>query len=128
MELPEDVLALVREFSRPRFKYFKEYNHALKVMGRNSWGILKEKLYTDAEYVLPALHLYLEAFVKKKKIFALQDLRKTYRSDSVRFSLKTDLHMEAFYATRLEEDLFWLLIRILVGDGQSYWDFRLDTL
>jgi hypothetical protein len=37
---------------------------------------------------------------------------------------KNQIHNLCFYAKRSEEDVFWLLIRILHGDGQEYWDFK----
>ena len=46
MELPEDVLAIVRAYAKPRFTYFREYNEILKVLGKKEWPALKKKLLT----------------------------------------------------------------------------------
>jgi len=130
MELPDDVLALVREYSRPWFTYFKEYNHALKVLGKKKWIVLLTKLQTEPEHVLPALHTYLDALIKKKEVYALRESvkLKSFNNDNERWIEQNEVHNWAFYAKRTEEELFWLLIRILYGDGKSYWDFRIDHL
>ena len=65
MELPEDVLGLVREFSKPVFKHFRIYNHALKVVGRSEWIELKEMLQKD-ERIVPEILAYLDAYVSKQ--------------------------------------------------------------
>jgi len=58
MELPDDVLQLIREYSRPRFKYFREYNRTLQIMGVKSLPKLKACLLSDPERILTALHVY----------------------------------------------------------------------
>ena len=111
MELPDDVLRLVREYARPQFQYFKEYNHALRIVGKKSWKGLKDKLHTNPEQVLPALLVYQDAFLRKKEVYELREAirmqTKKERSDEM------DLHNQAFYAKRAEEDSFWFLARIL---------------
>jgi len=67
MELPSDVLGLIREFSKPAFKYFREYNRALKVLEKEDWKGLKDKLRTDGESVVPTLLLYLDAWTELQK-------------------------------------------------------------
>lgn len=43
MELPDDVLGIVRAYSRPAFKQYQVYNKALKVLGvYGGWDTLKE--------------------------------------------------------------------------------------
>jgi len=124
MELPDDVLSIVREYSRPVFKHYAEYNHALKVLGKKKWSKLKEKLHTESEVILPALHIYLEAFLKKQEVYQLRDKMK---ADAI---LDTGhyMHNRAFYAKRSEEDQFWLLVRLLYGDGKEYWEFREEMI
>jgi hypothetical protein len=43
-ELPDDVLAIVRAYAKPSFKYFKEYNQALKINHLDKWKTLLKKL------------------------------------------------------------------------------------
>jgi len=60
MELPEDILAIVLAYAKPRFTYFREYNGITKLLGRE-WPALKEKLQTDPEPILPAVLAYQSA-------------------------------------------------------------------
>ena len=111
MELPDDVLRLVREYARPQFQYFKEYNHALRIVGKKSWKGLKDKLHTNPEQVLPALFVYQDAFLRKKEVYELREAirmqTKKERSDEM------DLPNQAIYAKRAGEDSFWLCEGIL---------------
>ena len=69
MELPDDVLALIRDYSRPVFKHYQVYNTAIKVLGvYGGWDALKEKLETDADSVIPTLLAYQIAFQERKDI------------------------------------------------------------
>jgi hypothetical protein len=68
MELPDDVLAIVRDYSRPVFKHYQVYNTALKVLGvYGGWDTLKEKLEAETEGVIPALLVYQNSFLERKK-------------------------------------------------------------
>ena len=58
MEFPDDVLEIVRAYSKPCFIYFREYNRTMQIMGVKSLPKLKECLETDPERILPALHVY----------------------------------------------------------------------
>lgn len=64
MELPDDVMRLIREFSNPCFKYFREYNRTLQIMGLKSLPKLKACLETDPERILPSLHVYDDAHLE----------------------------------------------------------------
>lgn len=109
MELPDDVLRLVREYARPQFQYFKEYNHALRILGKKSWKGLKDKLHTNPEQVLPALLVYQDAFLRKKEVYELREAIMQLKKERS----EMDLHNQAFYAKRAEEDSFWFLARLL---------------
>ena len=129
MELPEDVLSIVRAYSRPLFTYHKEYHHALKVLGKKQWLKLKEKLHEEPSVVLPALHTYLEVFLRKQEVYRLRDKMKSDldKNNPVdRWVQENEMYNRVFYAKRAEEDVFWLLIRLLYGDGKEYWDFKED--
>jgi len=67
MEFPSDILGLIREYSKPAFKYFREYNRALKVLDKEEWKSLRDKLMTDGESVVPTLLLYLDAWIELQK-------------------------------------------------------------
>jgi hypothetical protein len=55
MELPDDILELIRKFSRPRFKYFREYKSMLKLCAFQEWTALRHALQTKPEKVLPSI-------------------------------------------------------------------------
>jgi len=61
MELPDDVLRLIREYSRPRFKYFREYKNALRLCAFTEWTELLHALQTKPEKVIPALRAHEKA-------------------------------------------------------------------
>ena len=54
MELPDDVLYIIRAYSKPVL-----YKHVLKLLGLEKWTTLKEKLLEPQ--VLPALKAYIHA-------------------------------------------------------------------
>jgi hypothetical protein len=65
MELPDDVLAIVRDYSRPVFKHYQLYNAAKKVLEVYHWPTLKEKLEAETEGLIPTLLAYKNAFLER---------------------------------------------------------------
>lgn len=61
MELPDDVLQQIRAYSRPRFKYFREYNSMLRLCGFHEWTALRHALHVKPESVLPTLRAHERA-------------------------------------------------------------------
>ena len=61
MELPEDVLQLVREFSKPCFPHYKEYKLALRLLGVESCPRLKQMLTFHTEIIIPFILVYEKA-------------------------------------------------------------------
>lgn len=55
MELPEEVLAIVREYSRPVFKYYREYNNARKRFRLLYFPDIKPCLRKNPDLILPVL-------------------------------------------------------------------------
>ena len=55
MELPDDVLQLIREYAKPWFKHYKIYKRTLKIMGRNSFPELRICLYYYPDQIIPVL-------------------------------------------------------------------------
>jgi len=73
MEFPEDVLRIIRDYSRPRMKYRKEYKEAMLKLGLLHWGNVKKRLCDkDADQVICALQLYADAYL------VLQELERLY--------------------------------------------------
>ena len=62
MELPSELLAIVREFSKPLFRYRDEYEEVVQ-MTQNEWPELKTKLTgPDADRIGDCLQAYIVAY------------------------------------------------------------------
>lgn len=69
MEFPEDILGLIRAFSKPVFRHAKEFHEILKVLRLSSWISIEAKLCSpNADQVIVVLRLYRDAFVAKEEI------------------------------------------------------------
>jgi hypothetical protein len=71
MELPDDVLQLIRALSLPRMRFYKEYRQGLTELGfktQEHWFELRDKLCTsDAAVVFEAFLVYKEATLALKQ-------------------------------------------------------------
>jgi hypothetical protein len=71
MEFPEDVLAIIRAFSRPLMRFSGEFRQLLIDLGLRDWPRVRAKLCTpDAEQLIVLLrsykNVYLESMVRLK--------------------------------------------------------------
>jgi len=66
MELPDEIVDIIREFSKPVFPYRNDYRIAMNSMGRNDWPLLKMKMCSD-EHVLVLLKAYNNEAILKKE-------------------------------------------------------------
>ncbi len=122
MELPEDVLAIVRTYAKPCFTYFREYNKILHILGKSDWPRLKEKLESDPEYILPALLAYQMAVLRNKNFFKeLMILRDKTSYDEGWEEHARFYHM-IFYTKKDVEDTFDVLIRLLHPEQNDWAD------
>jgi len=55
MELPDDILSIIREYAKPFFKYFREYKRILIKMSLPSFPELRNCLYGIPDQILPTL-------------------------------------------------------------------------
>jgi hypothetical protein len=71
MEFPDDVLQLIRDYSRPRMRFYKEYRQGLTELGferAEHWHVLRDRLCSsEAEQVLSAFLSYKEATMALKR-------------------------------------------------------------
>jgi hypothetical protein len=71
MELPDDVLQLIRALSLPRMRFYKEYRQGLTELGferHEHWDVLRDKLCSsDAALVFEAFLVYKEATLALKQ-------------------------------------------------------------
>lgn len=76
-ELPDDILGLIREFSRPLLPFVTEYKTAIRKLARgpdmdNLYLDIKKKLYTDeAEVVAETFMAYANSVVATQRAYSL---------------------------------------------------------
>ena len=63
MEFPPEIVAIIREYSMPSFKYFREYERVMRLSGIVRWPLLKTGLAKD-HTVLPYLLAYEQALIE----------------------------------------------------------------
>ncbi len=81
MEFPEDIRLIISGFSKPHFKYFREYNQALRTHYIAHWPNLKYALMTNPEPVLAALLNYENAKLRFEQYLhqeRLETIRKKF--------------------------------------------------
>ncbi len=61
MELPDDVLCLIREYAKPWFKYHLEYNQTIRILGLDSFPELRICLQYTPDQILPILVTFEKA-------------------------------------------------------------------
>lgn len=121
MELPEDVLMIVRAFAKPCFKYFREYNQAVQVLGKNKWTPLKEKLLTDGEKIVPILLAYMDAYLETKMrrqalLNFVNPLKKVPFMNNYVYFMERERQVELFWVSRkIEDDLYRALVKEVYG-------------
>ena len=81
MELPDDVLQLVREYAKPWFKYHKIYKDTLRMMELNSFPQLRRCLQYNPD-ILPTLVRLEKAYVEY--LVALDDFTCDYPEQEYR--------------------------------------------
>ena len=97
MELPPELVAVIREYSRPHFKYFREYNRVLRLMNLDQWLVLREGLRKSPEQVLAVLLRFEETMIEF-----------TYVQE-----FKEDTDPETWYETEIELDFYEKRCRML---------------
>jgi hypothetical protein len=76
MELPDDVLQLIREYAKPWFKYHKIYKDTLIMMELESYRELRRCLQYNPDILLPTLGRFEKAYVEY--LVALDDFTCDY--------------------------------------------------
>ena len=105
MELPPELVSIIREFSKPLFTYAKEYKEVLAIENVYQWPELKEKLYKSE--LLPLVKKYLE-YAKQKNETKNDRLCKNHFIASAQYANARD-------------DLI-----IAVFDGNPRWDWWME--
>ena len=63
MEFPVEIVAIIKEYSMPRFKYFREYKRVMRLSGIVRWPLLKKLLLASGDKVIPYLLAYEKALI-----------------------------------------------------------------
>ena len=99
MELPDDVLQLVREYAKPLFKYRTLYKRVLVMMGRKSCPELKRCLQYRPEHILPVLvafeKAYAEAFIARELFIPSNSDRVFYSNQMEYYAKRRNFHLVA---------------------------------
>ena len=120
MEFPEDVLSIIRSYAKPRFKYFREYNKTLEILGKADWPRLKSKLETDSASVLQALLVHQAAVFRNRNLY--QEMRTLGMAhDEFSWQEQNRFYNMNFYAKRDVEYSYGILIRLLYPEQHTYW-------
>jgi hypothetical protein len=61
MEFPPEILAIIREYSKPCFRYGILYKRILKLTALHEWTKLKEALQSKPDAIMPFLLEYEKA-------------------------------------------------------------------
>ena len=70
MEFPPEILAIIRAFYQPCFKYFREYKRVLRQAGLASWPLLKDALSKHGDKILSYALAYEKALIDWNKVSA----------------------------------------------------------
>jgi hypothetical protein len=68
--IPDDVLTLIYDFSRPRMRFVEQYNTAIRALKMPKWKQVQEKLMLKdvADKVIKALSEYAVATVDLRRM------------------------------------------------------------
>ncbi len=96
MEFPEDVLRIIREFSKPLFKYFREYHNARKRFRLIYFPNIKPCLRKNPERILPLLkrlEYWDEEYIRVSNDFQTRywDYEESGEADRIRETLRVTL-------------------------------------
>lgn len=107
MEFPDEILSIIREYSKPRFKYFREYNRYVQF--KYEWPALRTMLQTNPGPVLPLLALFERAclvFVPAREAFE----RFTFKMPFELYkTLERDYYSKRFDVIQVEKALHLLV-------------------
>lgn len=96
MELPEEIVAIIREYSKPRFKYFREYKRVLDIKGVSDWPALR-KGCSNSEVLQAMLAFERAAYLfERVKSFDEKDPETWYQIElELDYYLKRDHRIES---------------------------------
>jgi hypothetical protein len=120
MELPEDVLTLIRAYSKPAFVHFREYNQALKLFSLPLYYKEKLKKKIEEAAVREQIKICLEAEADYHTKFAAYQ--------AIKNSANEDIKDKAHYWASVSKDKFVALLdeKEYRKQGYAEWYFQDD--
>lgn len=117
MELPDDVLCLVREYSRPLFRYTAEYNRYVR-MHRKEWPELKNVLSgTNAEQIVTTMVACMNAISSAQEASRQQyTMDKNNLPDFVSICTEQDRLAQIIKVNLIVRDIHYMSLQQLVRD------------
>lgn len=107
MEFPDEILSIIREYSQPRFKYFREYNRFVHL--KYEWPALRTMLETNPVPVLALLALFERVslgFVPAREAFERFNFKMPFELYK---TLERDYYSKRFDLIQVEKALHLLL-------------------
>jgi len=109
--LPDDVLGLIREYSRPLLRFSGEFRKVLMELGMKDWPEVRKKLCTpDAEQVIRVLLAYKDAHLETQYRAKLIRTRPRYPR------LISSSQVESIHCKKQHDKLYRELQVLLIGE------------
>ena len=124
MELPTDVLSIVSAYSKPLFRYRREYNEAMFALGITEWPGVKNLLYTGkSDEVIASLTAYATAMTQLKQAEKLVwDVNPfTFPDIDERWNEMKRIRKLIRENNRLRYNYYRMLCVFMVGEEKVYW-------
>lgn len=118
-ELPDELIEIVRDYSKPLFRFPKEYKEVLSFSRRKEWSALKEKLSGEnAARVSSAAQNYIDACLERKRASDADNAYRYYMPKDMqelqdRRVEQRRLHKEYLRAERVQSKMYDDLILVV---------------
>lgn len=123
MELPSELVRVIREFSKPLFKYFREYNAMLRELDKTVWTELKNKLTgIDADKASILIQNYVTSADNARYLEQTYYTTKHTLSMSQQADLREDIRTAEWLQYGFHRDL-----SILINDTIDWDDMRIHS-
>jgi hypothetical protein len=93
MEFPPEILAIIREFSAPWFRYHRVYNRMLKLCAFREWKDLRKALQRNPVNVMPFLQAYETAQIEWLQLYKAYEVSGTKPTG---YKQKLDMRTKTF--------------------------------
>ncbi len=123
MFLPEELVLTIREYTKPVFQHFREYNAYLRTFPDNP--LLKSKLYANDQEVVNALKTFLESEEQRRNS---GEIYEAFRSSPDNLINYRAIRKELYDANRYDAWWAWrchhALTSLVYGRAFHFWDYE----